>query len=180
MAWSHDNSSGGDARLEFELCTGLARLHEFRLALFGGCAKASSECTTTAQLLRRRHECRCTGEQRDCGENTHVADVASVLSQQCGRLSWLQPCTRVGLACQYARSTSSFSVRLVHSHSYTIVHSHSYTTIIHDSAKTSARTLSTMAVRCHASRFTRNAGASPGATHDTCVTLQEAPRGSIK
>ena len=47
-------------------------LHEF-LGLFGGCtSKAGSECNTTA-ALRRRHECQCTGEQRDCGKNTHVA-----------------------------------------------------------------------------------------------------------
>ena len=77
MAWSDDNSSGGDAPREFDLCTGLAGLDEF-LGLFGSCSsKAGSECNTTAQLLRWRHECRCTGEQRDCGEHTHVANVAS-------------------------------------------------------------------------------------------------------
>ena len=69
-----------------------ARLDEFRLALFGGCSKASSECNTTAQLLRRRHECRCTGEQRDCGENTHVANVASFLSQHCGPIELAAQC----------------------------------------------------------------------------------------
>ena len=75
-----------------------ARLDEFRLALFGGCAKAGSECNTTA-ALRRRHECRCTGEQRDCGENLHVANFASFLSQHCGpiELAAVQAGTSVSL-----------------------------------------------------------------------------------
>ena len=172
-----------DAAREFDLCTGLARLDELRLALLGGCSKAGSECNTiSSQLLRWRHECRCTGEQRDCGEDTHVAARRKHRIQQwpmsCGRLSWLQP----ALVCHYTSPGPIFEDAKVQQQRIGLLHNHFIIqTIIHESEEeTSARTLSTMAVRCHASRFTRNAGASPGATQDTCVRLQEAPRGSIR
>ena len=80
MAWSDDNSSGGDAPREFDLCTGLAGLDELRLALFGGCAEAGSECDISA-ALRRRHECGSTddeGKQQVAACGKHRATV------QCG------------------------------------------------------------------------------------------------
>ena len=90
------------------------------------------------------------------------------------RLVELAACLcRLALVCHYTRLLFHTYRSSIYLHKYLIQ------TITHDSA-TSARTLSTIAVRCHASRFTRNAGASPGATQDTCVTLQEAPRGSIR
>ena len=175
MAWSHDNSSGGERRENLIYALALPGLTNFLVFLVAAPPKPALSATP----LR---SCCGGGTSADAPASSVIAartcmlqtSLASYLSTA-GRLSWLL--CRLALVCHYTSHC-----RLEEKRRRSVLHTiFLHKTIIHEeSAKTSARTLSTIAVRCHASRFTRNAGASPGATHDTCVTLQEAPRGSIR